>query len=166
MQILGGHVQALIEAYEFQQRFQGDRSATESSNEDLKAPKFTHFVAGKTRFPNKYLNQGKQCKWYVSHTNCCAKDELIRITVRQALSRASQSNPDVALAFWALPLWIAHCWSTILAKGIMMSIEISGISTWSKAMQSKCNSECNSELFLRKTNRCKRPSNSRALPES
>ena len=58
VQVLGGQVDSLVEAYEFQQRFQGDRVAKETSSGEPTAPKFTHFVPGKTRVPNPHLEQG------------------------------------------------------------------------------------------------------------
>lgn len=55
MQVLGGYVEHLVEGWEFQRRFGGNKAEPMASEDQARAPKFTHYIPGKTRHPSKYV---------------------------------------------------------------------------------------------------------------
>lgn len=64
MQVLGGHVEHLVEGWDFQRRFAGNKAEPMASEDQARAPKFSHFVPGKTRAPSKYVmpSSGEQAR--------------------------------------------------------------------------------------------------------
>lgn len=55
MQVLGGYVEALVEGWDFQRRFAGNKAEPMLSEDQAQAPKFTHYIPGKTKHPSKYV---------------------------------------------------------------------------------------------------------------
>lgn len=54
-QVLGGYVEQLVEGWDFQRRFGGSKAEPMLSVDHATAPKFTHYIPGKTRHPAKYV---------------------------------------------------------------------------------------------------------------
>ena len=49
-------MEQLVEAWDFQRRFAGERAEKLPSDDQAHAPKFSHFVPGKSRPPPKYMD--------------------------------------------------------------------------------------------------------------
>ena len=84
LQVLGGRVEALADAWEFQRSFGAAERPAEpaaAGADAQRAPRFTHFIPGRTRAPSIYM-QGQGTPYAAQF---CSEGLQLRIIVDTAL---------------------------------------------------------------------------------